>query len=205
MQVKTFYIVGGDGYNSYGKPFIDYGMVETQSAKEADVLVFCGGVDVHPSFYGVEAVYHESNYNISRDKREAELYGDYPEKWKVGICRGSQFLNVMNGGTLIQDMQGHAVGRQHTATFNGNTYDVTSTHHQGSILGDGGLLLSESVEKLSKEYVLAPDIMTDDEIEVEAYIYPDTKTIGMQFHPEFVDVDDSCAVLFRDILKQEMG
>ena len=197
-----FFIVGN--YGNYGKPFIDYGMKEAETAEEADVLVFCVGVDVHPRYYDAEPCYSEFDYDVVRDEKEKQIFDAYPDKWKVGICRGSQFLNVMNGGTLVQNLHNHAIGGEHSTTFNGKQYHVTSTHHQGSILTNHGKLLAESTDKLSKDYLLSPDKRVDDLPEVEAYIYPDSKTIGMQFHTEFVGENHSCAQLFRDILDQEM-
>jgi len=49
----------------------------------------------------------------------------------VGICRGSQFLTVMSGGRLFQDVSGHAIMGTHLIKFkDGSSLGITSTHHQ---------------------------------------------------------------------------
>jgi hypothetical protein len=52
----------------------------------------------------------------------------------VGICRGGQFLNVMNGGDMWQDVDGHGLAGTHLAYSMVEElpmpFEVTSTHHQ---------------------------------------------------------------------------
>lgn len=42
----------------------------------------------------------------------------------------AQFLCVMNGGKLVQDISGHALYGTHEITDGVVRYDITSTHHQ---------------------------------------------------------------------------
>lgn len=99
--------------------------------KDADLIIFTGGEDVSPSWYDEEK--HPRTYSsFKRDLREVEVF-NYAKKNKIkmlGICRGSQFLTVMNGGKLIQDVNNHAFIGKHAIWAAGKIISITSTHHQ---------------------------------------------------------------------------
>lgn len=98
--------------------------------KEADIVLFTGGEDVSPSLYKTRP--HPSTYcNKERDKAEVSVFKKIrPDQLALGICRGSQFLCVMNGGKLVQDCRGHAIYGTHGITDGKVEYEITSTHHQ---------------------------------------------------------------------------
>lgn len=98
--------------------------------KDADVVLFTGGEDVSPSLYKCKK--YESTYcNPDRDRVEVEVFKQIkPNQLVLGICRGSQFLCVMNGGLLVQDCCNHAIGSTHEITNGNMMYQITSTHHQ---------------------------------------------------------------------------
>lgn len=109
--------------------------------KTIDLIIFTGGEDVHPSFYG-ENVGKYTHTNEKRDRLEWELLT--PRKLpssiikaipKLGICRGAQLLTVYNGGKLIQHVEGHKNNEQVIEIMFGKSigsYDikVSSDHHQ---------------------------------------------------------------------------
>lgn len=69
-------------------------------------IVLSGGCDINPSFYGMGFHPTLSRTSVERDGFEIELVReaiarDLPV---LGICRGSQIINVALGGTLIQDI-----------------------------------------------------------------------------------------------------
>ena len=73
--------------------------------KSIDGLLFGGGSDVYPERYQ-GAVKEGHRYNLARDEMEASwaevaLNQDIPV---LGICRGMQMLNVLQGGTLYPDL-----------------------------------------------------------------------------------------------------
>ena len=71
-----------------------------------DGVLFTGGVDVEPARYGAEKEPECGETNPSRDAMELLLL-PIALKYKkpiLGICRGSQILNVGLGGTLVQDV-----------------------------------------------------------------------------------------------------
>ena len=156
-----------------------------------NLVLFTGGEDVHPAMYG-EKMVEQWGCNIKRDIEEARSY----EKAKslgipcLGICRGAQFLNVMNGGKLYQHVSNHT--RNHLAkcnTINGvmNKYTVVSTHHQMMYPADHRILYAWS-EGISDEFVgLNKDLPKTSDglfVEPEIVFYPDTRDLCVQFHSE---------------------
>ncbi|MGL4662299.1 MAG: gamma-glutamyl-gamma-aminobutyrate hydrolase family protein [Culicoidibacterales bacterium] len=79
--------------------------VALEQVRAVDALLLSGGQDVNPLIYGQEP--HEKLANISpeRDTFETLLLQAAVELKKpiMGICRGSQIMNVYFGGTLLQD------------------------------------------------------------------------------------------------------
>ena len=122
------YIVGRA--TSYARFLRDVELVD--DIKDANIVLFTGGEDVDPSLYGKTK--HPTTYsNIYRDNEEAKIFNRIrQDQLALGICRGSQFLCVANGGILIQDCDNHAIYGTHEIEEikTGRTYQITSTHHQ---------------------------------------------------------------------------
>lgn len=77
---------------------------------DIDAVVFLGGADVHPGFYS-EADLAEQREGIDQNADQFCLHSmrrlvteDVPV---LGICRGSQLLNVAMGGSVMQHIDGH--------------------------------------------------------------------------------------------------
>jgi acyl-CoA reductase-like NAD-dependent aldehyde dehydrogenase/gamma-glutamyl-gamma-aminobutyrate hydrolase PuuD len=75
---------------------------------QCDGFVLTGGVDVHPSFYNGEMSYENmpNPFQQKRDVFEAIIFS-YAQSMKLpvlGICRGLQLVNVLQGGKLNQDL-----------------------------------------------------------------------------------------------------
>ena len=117
------------GYSTNYSNFIE-GAILTDSLEEADVILFTGGEDVDPSLYG-KSKHRATCSNLERDLAEKAIFEKVkPNQLCLGVCRGSQFLCVMNGGILVQHCYGHAIGRTHVITNSKEKYHITSTHHQ---------------------------------------------------------------------------
>jgi len=84
-----------------------------------DGLLLCGGGDIAPARYGQENCGSQPP-DLDRDEAEFALARAYLEAGKpiLGICRGHQLLNVLLGGTLIQDV-GEAECRTHLGHIEG--------------------------------------------------------------------------------------
>lgn len=71
-------------------------------------FVLTGGIDVLPAIYGGAEVYpHRPEFFLpERDEFERKIY-IYSQQHKIpvlGICRGMQYLNILEGGTVLEDM-----------------------------------------------------------------------------------------------------
>jgi putative glutamine amidotransferase len=153
-----------------------------------DGLVFSGGADLDPARYGQEA-HPETDRPGPRDGGElallqAALARDLPV---LAICRGSQILNVVRGGDLVQHLPEELGDERHRPTpgvfaehevrvepgtrlaeaVGGHV--VKSHHHQGlGRVGDG----------------LRPAAWADDGT-LEAVEAPDRRfAVGVLWHPE---------------------
>lgn len=168
-----------------GRPLVippsDDGVEETLDL--LDGIVFSGGADVDPSSYGADSHPLTDPPQERRDRSElalleAALARDVPT---LAICRGSQLLNVLRGGDLVQhlpDELGHTDHRETPGVFSDHDVDVApgsrlaallgergtvkSSHHQGLGRVGEGLVVSaraedgtaEGVEDPSKRYAL---------------------------------------------------
>ncbi len=88
-------------------------MIE-QYAALVDGVLFSGGDDVNPATYGEEQIWGCGDIVPVRDDFEIKLLRTllekYPEKPVLGICRGTQVINVAMGGTLYQDLRSQLTG-----------------------------------------------------------------------------------------------
>jgi putative glutamine amidotransferase len=99
-------------------------------------FILTGGVDVHPDFYNGKPVYNNSPnvFQPERDEFEEKIYRYSQEKKLpvLGICRGMQLINVLEGGKLIQDLD------------NGNErHKKEASDKEHSVVAENGTLLYE--------------------------------------------------------------
>lgn len=174
--------------------------------KTADLVQFTGGEDVTSAMYGEEAHPFTHNFPI-RDKREQEIFFKALTNGTpmAGICRGGQFLNVVNGGSLYQHVYNHAIPGTHEVIdlWTRDVFAVSSTHHQMFRPSPHAVILAVARPSLScvKEHMVGKDIVTvrDDGDDVEVVFYPKTKSLCFQPHPEFFNVPDCRSHYFRYI------
>jgi putative glutamine amidotransferase len=161
---------------------------------QVELILFTGGEDVDPVFYNEKPGKHTS-YNSERDSTESKMFRMFGSKIpKLGICRGSQFLTVMNGGRLIQHVENHGIGGTHSITFDyihNHKMQMTSTHHQMmypfSLPKKEYVLCAYSTNYLSPVYLNGNDRnieITEDFLEPEIVLYPSTNSLAIQGHPE---------------------
>lgn len=211
-------IVGSDGYraafqNKHYTPLFNTAQsILEKNVKIYDAVVFTGGTDVDPSVYGDGAHDHTSSPDKERDKYEAKLFHECVEKGvkMIGICRGAQFLCAMSGGKLIQDVTNHTNSHS-IKTIDGDTIYVSSTHHQmmhpytapdhlviawAEGLSDhyqtGGLEFKLRMKTSEKGSVV---------IEPEVVLFPHTKALCVQYHPEMMNQAQRGWIYFNQLVE----
>ena len=195
---------GGDDSAARSGGKDDFELVElsfeknnTEDIYQCDGFVLTGGVDVHPSFYNGKTDYDNSpdSFQLSRDRFEQKIYR-YSQANNLpllGICRGMQLVNVLQGGKLIQDLDGgnerhkkEESDKEHTIVARDGTLlhevagssagHVNSAHHQAidpEAIGDNLLVNAHD---------------DDDRATIEGLEFADKTGKGfmlcVQWHPE---------------------
>lgn len=182
-----------------------------QLVDTCDGFLLTGGHDVSPALYSEAPTPVCGECCPGRDAMEQILFPLALEHDKpvLGICRGLQFINVMLGGTLYQDLPTQApsdiihhqappydspshkvrlpAGAPLYELLKKDTISVNSCHHQG--IKD----LAPSLAPMA----LAPDGL------VEAFWGPDQRYLwAVQWHPEFFDrKDENSRYIFQSFIE----
>ncbi len=170
---------------------------------QAAGLIVLGGGDVAPEVYGQETTADNLYYvNADADLYETELVrraaaADAPV---LGICRGSQVINVAFGGTLVQDLG--------TGLHNREVVGDPWTDHE-VLLEEASLvreLFAESQLTVRTGHHQAVDALgaglrvaarAEDGV-VEATEAVDRWVVGLQWHPEEAQGDPVALARFFD-------
>ncbi len=152
-----------------------------------DGLLMPGGADIPPFEYGEEP--HPTVQLLAEDRSAFEktlgrAWIERTDKPLLGICLGSQWINVLHGGSLVQDIPSE-FGLSHRGTthpvklepdsrlariLGATELEVNSSHHQAVRALVAGLrVVARSPEGL---------------VEAIETIDPDRFLIGVQWHPE---------------------
>ena len=155
-----------------------------------DLVIFAGGSDVSPHLYN-SMPHITTHSDPARDQMETNYY-----KWfkshniqMIGICRGAQFLTVMNRGTLIQDVTGHGIMGTHEIYKDGELIgETTSTHHQMMYPFDIPHYMFAYSKPRSHYYVVSNQLSYEELpnlMEPEIVYYPHQQ-LAVQGHPEYM-------------------
>lgn len=204
MSAPKVYIVSSD--NTTKRMFKDHGWEISDSIKDADLVQFTGGSDVSPSLYG-HTVHSSTQNSPIRDKREAIIFNlcIALNKPMVGICRGGQFLNVMCGGKMFQDVDGHCGRNKYTHDCRdiktGEVFTVTSTHHQMMCPATDAVILGIACESTKRDMHINGKVVqqTGLSIDKEIVFYKDQNCLCFQPHPEFSIGNDLAKRYFQYI------
>lgn len=192
-------------------PFNENVEATVEMVKVVDAVILSGGHDVDPIHYGEEPLLKLGLTSPERDEFDMALYKEAIRLKKpvMGICRGFQIINVINGGSLYQDLSyANFVKINHdqrdgsnrlTHSINvedgmflknvkDNKYRVNSFHHQ--ILKD-----------VAKDFVVSGK-SEDGVVEAIQKINDDEFVIGFQWHPEMLsEYDENAKYIFDEFIK----
>lgn len=186
----------------------------SQIDSSVDLVVFPGGADISPSLYG-EKPHPSTRYSKETDDRDIQAFLK-ARKYKIpmlGICRGAQFLTVMAGGKLIQNVSNHESGTHRIFSSMGyDTIQITSSHHQMmypyNLPEDEYEVIYHSA-RYSMQYGgdngSVHEMMTQRNLmEPEIVYYPGIKSFCIQGHPEWMAKDGDVVKLLRKLILQKL-
>ncbi|MBK6854357.1 MAG: type 1 glutamine amidotransferase [Burkholderiales bacterium] len=161
-----------------------------------DGLVLQGGADVSPTSYGQQPLRVEWAGDAVRDRYEMELLEGFLEQGKpvLGICRGSQLINVTFGGTLLQDintLRSDAARHVDPLLYDEMRHDVTFEPGSRLAMLYGGLaggsvssIHHQAVDRLGAD--LQVEAHSSEDHIIEAIRARGSNFVaGVQWHPEF--------------------
>jgi anthranilate/para-aminobenzoate synthase component II len=173
--------------------------IQRDLTEDTDVVIFSGGADVSPELYGERNV--GSYCNPTRDEYCVGLFEAFKGP-KIGICRGAQFLNVVSGGRMWQDVDNH--GRSHLVRDQRSLkeYYCTSTHHQMMRPGPDAQVVGIASPARSMNRISATEVEkffagTD----IEVLWYETTNSLCFQPHPEY-DGHPECTQYFSELVSE---
>lgn len=173
---------------AFADMFVKAKCQRAESPETADLVVFVGGVDVDPALYGQKAHPKTDVPDHHRDGEDMALYMTCLTQGipMLGVCRGAQFLNVMNGGTLYQDVTNHVGDHDVYDIRARKTFKASSVHHQLVVRNTlGGMTVLADASRQSKKYGETIQEIEGTGLDVEAFFYRDTCSLGVQGHPEY--------------------
>ncbi len=203
--------------HEYKQMFISNGWTIAASLEHADLLQLIGGADVNPALYGEQAL--PNTWFDDKCDEHTKLLTDEAIRKRIpiaGICRGSQYLSVLGGGKLWQDVDGHATGYSHDLLDIESDMIIegcSSTHHQQHRPASSAIIIATSFNQLSTYKSTAKgnykvkghsDDMTLEK-DIEAFYYKHINALGYQPHPEFFNADHPCQMYYFDLIAIYLG
>lgn len=179
-----------------------------------DGIIFSGGSDIDPAFYGEAPSYHLGGICPERDFHEIQLAKYIIEEKDIpvlGICRGMQVINIAMGGSLYQDL-----GTENPEAFRHSLINFPKYYpsHIVNIVKDSKLssiFQKESIKVNSFHHqavkVLAPNFkiaMEASDGVIEAMeMDGDRFLIALQWHPEMmIDRHPEYILLFKEFVNE---
>ncbi|WP_425092157.1 gamma-glutamyl-gamma-aminobutyrate hydrolase family protein [Tropicimonas sp. S265A] len=171
--------------------------------ESVDGVVIGGGDDISPTLYGGE-LFLEARFDDERDAFEREVLQTAFKRGipALGICRGSQMLNVVTGGTLHQDAFGEYGARFTYTVLPKRTVHITDDSRLACVVGHGPMRVNslhrQSVNKLGRGLRIAA---ADEFGMVQAVErVSDPFAIGVQWHPEHLFYRPRHRALFKSLV-----
>ena len=108
----------------------------TELLSRVDGVLFSGGPDIHPGLYGEEMLDCCGTLASERDALEIPLMREAlrMDKPVLGVCRGFQVFNVVQGGTLYQDINTQLKSSVHIEHRRDAKEEQTSPMHKVNVI-----------------------------------------------------------------------
>jgi putative glutamine amidotransferase len=180
----------------------DDGVEETLDA--LDGLLLSGGNDVDPRAYGAEPHAATGGVRPERDRGElALLQGALARDMPVlAVCRGSQLLNVVRGGDLVQhlpEVVGDEKHRETPGVFSAHDVRVDPDSRLGALVGDRAPVKSHHHQGFGRVGGGLREAAWADDGTLEAVEDPSKRfALGVLWHPE----EDDDAALFGALVAE---
>ncbi len=173
----------------------DHACIDSYLDRISGLVVTGGHFDVSPELYGETARPGLGVLKESRTAFEAALVRGALQRSVplLGICGGMQLLNVIAGGTLIQDIAREVARaseheQKHDRSRPQHPVDVQEGTLLAELLGKGQLMVNsthhQAVSKPGKDVVVSA-VATDgviEAIELRSHSF----ALGVQWHPELL-------------------
>jgi putative glutamine amidotransferase len=153
-------------------------------------VIFSGGGDLNPELYGADAHEETDEPKPWRDGPEmaliaAALERDMPV---LAICRGSQLLNVVRGGDLVQhlpELVGHERHKHEPGAYSDHDVSVEPESRLGAILGEHAPVKSHHHQGMGKIGNGLREVAWAEDGSVEGLEDPGMRfALGVLWHPE---------------------
>lgn len=188
---------------------IDYRTIKSDELEKivdaVDGVILPGGGDVDPGYYCEERLPECGEPDDARDTVEMALLMMATARSLpiMGICRGSQMINVFMGGTLWQDLpsQKGVCHRQDDA--NGkycHNADIKPGSRLYGILNAGKLLINSYHHQAVRELAAGLTVSAVSENDGIIEAFEGDNIMGIQWHPESVPEDPASKLIFKAYL-----
>lgn len=190
----------GSGADGSGATGSDGGRL-AETLKALDGVVLPGGGDLDPRLYGERQGTHCYDVNLAQDALDLAVARGSIEAGLplLGICRGHQLLNVLYGGTLVQDMAAGPVTHHQPASGEGpwawHDVDIIPGSKVGLLYGAAGAPEGLTVKIASGHHQavarVADGLMVTavaGDGTVEALEDPARWVASVQWHPEVLEL-----------------
>jgi gamma-glutamyl-gamma-aminobutyrate hydrolase PuuD len=204
----SFYVIGTNNGHNWVPGY------RVNTPDKADVLVWTGGSDISPHLYDHKDLRCHA-INVSRDREEVSYFLKYPDKLKVGICRGAQLLNVLSGGSMIQHVDSHngfhAMQMLKPGFATSPIVFTNSIHHQMMIpIKKHCEIIAKTPNRLSTTYIYDESFRPYEHLhwtpnnldgDPEILYYHNTNSLCIQGHPEMLAETHAFVKICKKLVK----
>lgn len=174
-------------------PVTDDVEVLRQIVAQLDGIVFTGGEDFAPAYYGKEEHEKLGEVNVTRDTYDLTLLKLATDRNipTLGICRGLQLINIGMGGTLYQDLPAEKPSdinhrQEEEGTVPSHSVSVVEGSVMHNIFGKQEIQVNtfhhQAIDKLAPGLKIVG--WSNDSVPELIEAYPHRQILGTQFHPE---------------------